>query len=657
MKKILLFLVAVFLCLPVWSQVARKSLVEEFTNASCPPCASQNPAFNALLKANTDKVIAIKYQTSFPGFDPMNQQNPGEVQTRLNYYAQSGVPVAALDGTIPTNMYGGGLGTWSSTYPGGPYGFNSNVLNYAASQTTPVELLLSHSYDEYIQNLTIDVKIINHGEEPIAPEDLRLHIALLEHEIKFTVAPGSNGERIFENVMRKMYPDVNGTSFDEAIAPGDTVSVIIVTEFPKYIYLYKEISIVSFLQNHATTEVYQAEISEPIEIGELADATLKHTISVPTNICENEVEISFEVNNATPMLEITSIELEIDINGSTQIIPWEGSLTDGGPIVIDVPVFSVNPGSNLINTRIKTINKYPDINRFNSTTTPAKANSIPENAFGDKVEEDFESVPNFVAPENALIISNRTVDMGVADRTEFGASWPIGAYETSEKAVLVNFYGMTNNQRASLVYYKMDLSNKDSMFLSFDHAYITYQAEADRLQIEVSTNCGETWTSVFNKAGTALSTGAASIDFFVPRAARWRNNVVDLSNFDGVEDAIIRFTGISAYGNNLWLDNIKIDQTVVSSSQENFLDENALSVAPNPVRQDLNLILSLDEASDCQIVLQDLTGKNTEILERNLKLGKGTHNIQYNVQKPAGLYLLTLKTQKGQITQKVTIVE
>lgn len=658
MKKILLFTVALFLCLPMWSQFQRKSLIEEFTNASCPPCASQNPGFNALLKANKERVVSIKYQTNFPGFDPMNQQNPAEVQTRWNYYAQSGVPVAALDGTIPTINYGGGIGGWNADYAGGPYGYNTNVFNHSVSQNTPIELIITHSFDDLLRTVSFEAKIINHGETDIASNNLRLHIALIEEEIKFPTAPGSTAEKDFEGVMRKMYPDQNGTSLTEPLVAGDTMTFTLEAPIPEYIYDYRELAVVSFLQNHATKAVLQSEISEPITLEGIADASLKSALTLPLDLCDNVVGASFEVANTSTETEITSIELEVSVNGEITVIPWEGSLGNGEPLFIDAPDQYLLPGSNQISARILTVNGFPDIYKFNSIVNPVTVPTVPVDPVGDNMEESFEDVVNFGTPENTIILKNAPADLAVVDNTEFTtATWPVGAFEQSNKAIFYNFYGLLPNRRATLLTYKVDLTEKDSVALSFDHAYVTYQTEADRLQIEVSTNCGETWTSVLNRAGSALSTGPAQTGFFIPRTARWRNNVVDLSNFNGAEELLIRFVGISAYGNNLWLDNIKIDGVVSTHTKDNFLDENALSVAPNPARQDLNLIISLDESSDCQVFLQDITGRNVEILERNLKLGQGTHNIQYNVQKPAGLYLLTLKTQKGQTTQKVTIVE
>ena len=84
------------------AQSQRLVLTEEFTQASCGPCASQNPSFNALLHANEDKIMSIKYQTSFPGVDPMNVDNSGEVQNRVNLYYLDGL-IATVDGSYIPN--------------------------------------------------------------------------------------------------------------------------------------------------------------------------------------------------------------------------------------------------------------------------------------------------------------------------------------------------------------------------------------------------------------------------------------------------------------------------------------------------------------------------------------------------------------------------
>ena len=88
-----------------FAQSQRLVLVEAFSQASCGPCAAQNPALNAALTAaGTNKVVSVKYQTDWPGVDPMNAQNPAEVDTRVAYYNVTGVPSRRLDGNQGTTV-------------------------------------------------------------------------------------------------------------------------------------------------------------------------------------------------------------------------------------------------------------------------------------------------------------------------------------------------------------------------------------------------------------------------------------------------------------------------------------------------------------------------------------------------------------------------
>ena len=98
MKKILLVVSVCLLMLDSSAQTQRLILVEEFTNASCGPCALSNPSFNTLMTANASKVVAIRYHSSFPGYDPFYSQNPVQNQARTIYYGVTAVPTARRDG-------------------------------------------------------------------------------------------------------------------------------------------------------------------------------------------------------------------------------------------------------------------------------------------------------------------------------------------------------------------------------------------------------------------------------------------------------------------------------------------------------------------------------------------------------------------------------
>ena len=100
MKKIIVsfFCAIAFNCSAQTTQ--RLILVEEFTNASCGPCAASNPSFETLMNANTTKVVPVKIHTSFPGYDPFYSANPTQNQGRSVYYSITSVPNARMDGEI-----------------------------------------------------------------------------------------------------------------------------------------------------------------------------------------------------------------------------------------------------------------------------------------------------------------------------------------------------------------------------------------------------------------------------------------------------------------------------------------------------------------------------------------------------------------------------
>src|SRR5437763_16692955 len=98
MKKILLLAACALFVTHAFPQTQRMVLSEEFTQASCPPCASANPTYNAMCDANPTKLIGLHYQVSWPGSDPMNAENAAQVATRVSYYGVTGVPDSKLDG-------------------------------------------------------------------------------------------------------------------------------------------------------------------------------------------------------------------------------------------------------------------------------------------------------------------------------------------------------------------------------------------------------------------------------------------------------------------------------------------------------------------------------------------------------------------------------
>jgi PKD repeat protein len=105
--------------------------------------------------------------------------------------------------------------------------------------------------------------------------------------------------------------------------------------------------------------------------------------------------------------------------------------------------------------------------------------------------------------------------------------------------------------------------------LKFDYAYSLYNAtSADSLQVLISTNCGATWTNLWQKGGAALSTTTGTTNaLFVPTAAQWkRDSTISLAAYAGQTSVQFAFVNINKYGNSLLLDNINIDTAVNTST-------------------------------------------------------------------------------------------
>ena len=101
MKKTTLIVASLLMLisLKINAQNERILLLESFTNTGCGPCAMYNPGMDALIAANPDKVVAIKYHVNWPSSaDPMYLHNTSENGNRVSYYGVNSVPHVVVDG-------------------------------------------------------------------------------------------------------------------------------------------------------------------------------------------------------------------------------------------------------------------------------------------------------------------------------------------------------------------------------------------------------------------------------------------------------------------------------------------------------------------------------------------------------------------------------
>jgi hypothetical protein len=215
-------------------------------------------------------------------------------------------------------------------------------------------------------------------------------------------------------------------------------------------------------------------------------------------------------------------------------------------------------------------------------------------------------------------------------------------------------YNYSNGSKGDLSIEPVNLSSLTNPSLTFDVAYRGYTAatpENDKLEVYVSTNCGATWTSVYNKQGATLSTGATQTSAFTPASTSdWRNETVSLATVAGQSEVFIKFVGTSNYGNNMYIDNIDVS----SASSIDEIEIAGLNVYPNPASTEVNVSFEATNAN-YTIKLVDLQGR--VIANQNLSNLNGTQVVSFSTSTVAkGSYVVSI-TSNGMTSTKSVVIK
>jgi len=187
-----------------YAGVNKKILFEAHTSTTCAPCASQNPALDLFVQERFDSIVPIKYHVWWPALgDPMYGLNIPQARVRTHYNSISAVPTLQIDGVLQQVSN---------------YTTLSNLLtpyNNRRALASPIAITVT---DTRLPGDTIKA-IINVQIVSLLPSniDYRLRVVGLERTITYSTPPGSNGETVFHDVFRRMYPSTNGIQINTAV--------------------------------------------------------------------------------------------------------------------------------------------------------------------------------------------------------------------------------------------------------------------------------------------------------------------------------------------------------------------------------------------------------------------------------------------------------
>ncbi|MBU3659937.1 MAG: PKD domain-containing protein [Flavobacteriales bacterium] len=157
--------------------------------------------------------------------------------------------------------------------------------------------------------------------------------------------------------------------------------------------------------------------------------------------------------------------------------------------------------------------------------------------------------------------------------TTWARNATIGVAPTAGNSLVFDNFNFDDRPNQDVIQLpKLDLTPFTASSMTFNVAYAAFSANnVDGLQVLVSSDCGTTFTTVYNKTGSTVATGnlptaAAQTAVFTPTTAQWRTETVDLNAYAGQNGVIIQFKNIAGYGNRLFIDNINITGTGTPTS-------------------------------------------------------------------------------------------
>ncbi|MBA3664367.1 MAG: T9SS type A sorting domain-containing protein [Bacteroidetes bacterium] len=188
-----------------------------------------------------------------------------------------------------------------------------------------------------------------------------------------------------------------------------------------------------------------------------------------------------------------------------------------------------------------------------------------------------------------------------------------------------------------------NLASANSLTLSFMlHFTAKLNSDLDKMLVYMSTDCGQTWQTIYAKNTSALKTVSTLFtgNHYPPvGGTEWRNESIDLTPYLPANDAKFRFTFTSGGGNNIFIDDINLTSLTVGQSSNDIYTN--IKVFPNPSSSQITLQYST-AVKESTIDITDVLGK-TIYSEVIFNTGPGSGAVINTSGFYNGVYLVKIK--------------
>jgi hypothetical protein len=370
------------------------------------------------------------------------------------------------------------------------------------------------------------------------------------------------------------------------------------------------------------------------------DAQLKAIIQPEQRICSNSFTPVITIMNRG-IQTLTSLTITTKINdGNTKTEIWNGSLTKSATTDVVLSGLATTPGNHTLTVYVSSPNNNPDQDPTNDTLSLAFQYYPPVTNVSESFEGSALPPPawDIVNPDNSTTWQKVT-----------------GVAKTGNASVMIdNFNYRAIRQRDDLRLPNLNLQNVDSAFLSFQVAAAAFTSlnsvnnSWDTLEVLVSTDCGQTYSSLYKKyAGSLVTRTAPATTFFTPNSNEWRKDSISLADYINRPNILVAIRSTNGNENTIYLDDINVRTVIINPN----LKTRGILVTPNPTHSIISVHFYPPPSNLKSIQVFNLTGqKVTEVIVNGT--GGNLYSLNINNQ-PSGVYIVRVVFSDRVVTKKI----
>lgn len=393
-------------------------------------------------------------------------------------------------------------------------------------------------------------------------------------------------------------------------------------------------------------------VCSPIEQG-TNDVKVVEVLSPtgPNNCTQVSPVVSFQNFGTAPL---SSVLFNYSVEGGTTTLSqtWNGLLAPLESTQVTLfPIATVSNG--IVHTLIVNASAPNGSDDFNiSDNTAEKSFATIPVGIPSPYLQDFEAG---TLPANFSIF-NPDADITFALNTSVG-------YNSNQSIFINNYNYFQTGESDDIVLPKIDLTTLSDPYLAFYVAYALRNSDnnSDALEVLLSSDCGQTYNSIYISSDDSLiSVPPTPISFIPTSPAEWRLVNIDLAPYNMMHNIQLKFRHKRGSGNNLYIDDINLRSgpltPLVGIESPATLDNNKpadLLLVPNYNAQTIYIIpptqfLQQNASNPIKMEVVNMLGQ--KIIAQSLLPTAGN---QSHINLPLerinnGLYLLHLTNSENQ---------